>query len=83
MKFKLIKIFIPQNFFEKIKCSLPEVFRKTSVCKTSGVVVRRCSVKKDVFKNFAKFKAKRLRPVNLLKRDSRCFPVKFLRTPIL
>ena len=59
---------------------------------------RRCSVKKGVLKNFANFTGKHLcwspflillqvfRPATLLKRkilQHWCFPVKFLRTPIL
>ena len=51
---------------------------------------RRCSVKKGVLRNFAKFTGKHLclRPATLLKKRlwRRCFPVifeKFLRTPFL
>ena len=49
-------------------------------------VVRRCSVKKGVLRNSAKFTGKHLRPATLLKKRlwHRCFPVKFakfLRTP--
>ena len=59
---------------------------------------RRCSVKKGVLKNFANFTGKHLcwspfwillqvfRPATLLKKkilQHWCFPVKFLRTPIL
>ena len=54
--------------------------------KKSETVVRRCSIKKSVLKNFAKSTGKPLKPVTLLKQriKCRCFPVnlaKFLRTP--
>ena len=47
---------------------------------------QRCSVKKDVLRNFAKLSGKHLRPATLLKKRPchKCFPVnfaKFLRTP--
>ena len=49
---------------------------------------RRCSVRKGVLRNFAKFAGKRLRPAALLRKRFwyRCFPVSFakcLRTPFL
>ena len=49
---------------------------------------RRCSIKKAVLKNFAKFTGKQLKACNFIKKrlQHRCFPVniaKFLRTPIL
>ena len=68
------------------------VFFWKSVILTEAVV-RRCSVKKDVLRNFAKFTGKRLcqslffNKVGVEKRHlHRCFPVnfpKFLRTPLL
>ena len=49
---------------------------------------RRCSIKRGVLRNFAKFKGKHLKPATLLKKRlwHRCFPVnfaKFVRTPFL
>ena len=45
---------------------------------------RRCSIKKDVIRNFAKFTGKHLkRPATLLKKRlwHRCFPVNFAKFP--
>ena len=47
--------------------------------KKSEGVVRRCSIKKSVLKNFAKFTGKPLRPVTLLKKENQVplFPCEF------
>ena len=87
---KLLRL-LEKKFFEKIKTKIIKIGNKNKQMDRSRH--RRCSVRKGVFRNFAKFTGKHLcqslflnkvaglRPATLLKKRPwhRCFPVNFAR----
>ena len=84
-------VLIHNKYVLNVLESLKNAFRKNSKAKEETVSIenrsshQRCSMKKDVLKNFTKFTG---RPATLLKKRlwHRCFPknfANFLRTPFL